>query len=125
MSTNLSATEKQLLELFWNAGKPLSRQELLERTEGRSWNPSSIHLILNSMISKNVIRITDVERRYGRTYEAIVTREDYLAQLVENALPEASPKDRLLHMVAALVRRDGISGETIQELEAFLAQQTR
>ncbi|MCR4598187.1 MAG: hypothetical protein K5678_04040 [Acetatifactor sp.] len=49
--------------LLWNEGRPLTREEILKGTEGRNWNPASIHQILNSMISKGVIRITDEEKK--------------------------------------------------------------
>lgn len=121
----LSNTERQIMELLWEEGKPLSRQDLLTKTEGRSWNPSSIHLILNSMISKGVIRITDTEKRYARTYEAVISLEDYLAHQLTSALPKKSNRDLLISTVSALVHRGGIDEATIQELENMLEEQRR
>lgn len=121
----LSNTERQIMELLWEEGKPLSRQDLLTKTEGRSWNPSSIHLILNSMISKGVICITDTEKRYARTYEAVISQEDYLAHQLTSALPKKSNRDLLISTVAALVHRGGIDEATIQELENMLEEQRR
>lgn len=83
----LSENEYGILELLWDSGKPLSRAEILKGTEGRTWNPASIHLILNSMLSKGVIAITDEGRKYGRTYEAVIGREEYLIEGIRRLLP--------------------------------------
>ena len=72
MAIRLSPNEQAIMELIWSAGRPLSRQEILEGTDGRSWNPASIHLVLNNMLSKGILRITDQTVRYGRTYGATI-----------------------------------------------------
>ncbi len=59
----VSSNEYKIMLLLWNEGRPLTREEILKGTEGRNWNPASIHQILNSMISKGVIRITDEEKK--------------------------------------------------------------
>lgn len=116
----LSHNEYLMMELLWREGRPLSRSELLKGTTGRNWNPSSIHLILNSMLSKGVIKITDEEKKYGRTYEAVLTQEDYLVQCVENGMPGKTDEERLLGVVAAFVKKSGITEEDIAELEEML-----
>lgn len=120
MNLQLSHNEYLMMELLWREGRPLSRSELLKGTTGRNWNPSSIHLILNSMLSKGVIKITDEEKKYGRTYEAVITQEDYMLQCVENGMPGKSNEERLLGVVAALVKKSGISEEDIVALEEIL-----
>jgi len=86
----VSKNEYKILSLLWESNKPLTRAEILEGTEGRNWNPSSIHLILNSMISKGVIKITDMEVKYGRTYEPCITYYEYLARSLQKIVPNKS-----------------------------------
>ena len=116
----LSKNEYWIMELLWNAEKPLSRQEILQGTEGRKWNPSSIHLILNSMLSKGVIKISDEEKRYARTYEAVISQEEYVAEYVAEGLPNTSRENQLRCVVNALVNQKGIDRKTIEELEEML-----
>lgn len=116
----LSQNEYRIMELLWNAEGSLSRAQILKGTEGRNWNPSSIHLILNSMISKGVIGITDETRHYGRTYEALISREDYTLRCMEEGMPGSSREEQLLRVVAALVKKEGISEEGIRDLEQLL-----
>lgn len=120
MNLQLSHNEYLMMELLWKEDRPLSRAELLKGTTGRNWNPSSIHLILNSMLSKGVIKITDEEKKYGRTYEAVITQEDYILQCVENGMPGKSNEEKVLGVVAALVKKSRISEEDIAALEEIL-----
>ena len=116
----LSKNEYWIMELLWNAEKPLSRHEILMGTEGRKWNPSSIHLILNSMLSKGVIKISDEEKRYARTYEAIISQEQYVAEYVAEGMPGTSTKNLLRYIVNAFVNHNEIDCETIEDLEELL-----
>lgn len=134
----LSSNEYLIMALLWRENRPLSRAELLKGTEGRNWNPASIHLILNSMLSKGAIRITDEEKKYGRTYEAVITKEDHMLQCIEEGMPEGTTEDKLMGainllskkadekklmgVVAALVDRSKIKEKDIESLEAILEE---
>lgn len=118
----VSHNEYIIMELLWRENRPLSRAEILKGTPGRNWNPASVHLILNSMLSKNLIKITDESKTYGRTYESIVSEEEYLRQCVDDSLPDKSNRDRLVGVVMALVNRDGIKEEDITNLEQMLSE---
>ena len=83
-----SSNEYKILSLMWREGKPITRADILRGTNGRNWNPASIHLILNSLISKGLIKITDEEKKYGRTYEPLVTYEQYLTNLLIESIPD-------------------------------------
>ena len=122
MNMQLSHNEYLIMELLWREGHPLSRSEILQGTVGRNWSSASIHLIINSMISKGVIKITDEEKKYGRTYEAVITQEDYLVQCIENGMPGKTDEERLLGVMTALVNRSGIREKDLAELEEILNQ---
>lgn len=121
----ISHNEYQIMELLWREQKPLSRADILRGTAGRNWNPASIHLILNSMLSKSVIKITDENKKYARTYEAVLTQEEYLCRCIEDSLPGKSNEDRLRAVVMALVNRDGIREEDVAMLEEILAEKRK
>ena len=101
----LSRNEYLIMSLLWREDRPLSRAEILKGTEGRDWNPASVHLILNSMLSKGAIRITDEEKKYGRTYEAVITREDHMIGCIEEGIPEGTTEEKLLDVFEALTKR--------------------
>lgn len=117
----VSRNEYLFMELFWKEKRPLSRAEILKGTAGRDWNPASIHLIINSMLSKKLIKITDEGKKYGRTYESIVTQEEYVRQFVDDCLPGKTNQQKLLDIVTALTNREGVSEKDIEDLEKMLA----
>lgn len=123
MKNPLSPNEFKIMQLLWKEGRPLSRPEIIELIPDRDWNPNSIHLILNNMIEKGVIRVegmTRCGRGYGRTYAATVDNLEYAVNLLKDATPEADPDERVLGVLKLLLA-DGVKPETVEELKSILA----
>ena len=89
----LSSNEYIILSLMWDEKRSITRAEILKGTEGRNWNPASIHLILNSMLSKGVIKITDETKTYGRTYEPTLTYDEYVVMVLKVNFPNKDEKE--------------------------------
>ena len=90
----LSKKEEEVMQLFWEAGQPLGRIDLLEMAAQRecSWKPNSIHILLNQLLEKNAICVAGFyqeSRRLGRSFEPTVTKEDYYTMQVAVAAGEA------------------------------------
>ena len=123
MKNPLSPNEFKIMQLLWKKGRPLSRPEIIELIPDRDWNPNSIHLILNNMIEKGVIRVegmTRCGRGYGRTYAATVDNLEYAVNLLKDATPETDPDERVLGVLKLLLA-DGVKPETVEELKSILA----
>ena len=43
INMRISENEYKIMQLLWDEGRPLTRAEILKGTEGRNWNPASIH----------------------------------------------------------------------------------
>lgn len=81
----LTKSEMEIMDVLWNEGKPLSRSDLLERNEEKSWKDSSVHILLNGLLQKNAIAEAGFVRRsktYGRTFVPTMTREEYFANTI-------------------------------------------
>ena len=81
----LTKSEMQIMDVLWESDIPLSRSDLLERSEQKSWKDSSVHILLNGLLQKRAIREAGFVKRsktYGRTFLPKLTREEYFAQLV-------------------------------------------
>ncbi len=117
-----SKKEKELMDIFWDAGAPLSRAEILERAEQRkcSWKPNSIHILVNSLLDKKAVQVAGFylsSRKLGRTFEPAITREQYAVMQVELAAGRARDEgvtspDKL---VAALID-DSADGASLDEM---------
>lgn len=123
---HISSNEFKIMELLWKENRPLSRAEILKGTEGRNWNPASIHLILNSMISKGTIRITDEGKKYGRTYEACFRQEEYVNEMLQDALPGKSDKELLTAVLDSFVYKDGkVSKRALADIQEYLNEKSK
>ena len=123
MKNPLSPNEFKIMQLLWKEDRPLSRPEIIEMIPDRDWNPNSIHLILNNMIEKGVIRVegmTRCGRGYGRTYAATVSNLEYAVNLLRDATPETNPDERVMGVLKLLLD-DGVKPETLKELKTILA----
>ena len=81
----LTKSEMEIMDVLWEAGEPLSRSDLLERSTEKSWKDSSVHILLNGMLQKNMIREAGFVKRsktYGRTFVPTMSREAYFAATV-------------------------------------------
>jgi len=91
---SLSKKETEVMEILWDAGEPLARQDFLARAVQRkcSWKPNSIHILLNSLLDKGAIQVAGFylnNRKLGRIFEPIVSREEYGVMQVRIALEKA------------------------------------
>ena len=81
----LTRSEMEIMDVLWDAGVPLSRADLLERSEEKTWKDSSVHILLNGLLAKGAIVEAGVVKRiktYGRIFAPTMTREEYYAQVV-------------------------------------------
>ena len=111
----LTKSEMQIMDVFWDAGKPLSRSDLLERSQEKNWKDSSVHILLNGLLQKEAIREAGYVKRsktYGRTFLPTMTREEYFARMVFSF----RHKPDIVGLMEALLKREDI---TDQELETI------
>ena len=59
----LTRSEMEIMDVLWEAGKPLSRADLLEHTEEKTWKDSSVHILLNSLLQKGAIQEAGLVKR--------------------------------------------------------------
>ena len=113
----LTKSEMEIMDVLWAAGEPLSRADLLTRSEGKTWKDSSVHILLNSMLKKELIREAGFVKRSktsGRTFGPTMTREEYFASMIFSF----RHKPQIVGLMEALLKREDI---TAQELEAIAA----
>ena len=81
----LTRSEMEIMDVMWAANVPLSRADLLERSEEKSWKDSSVHILLNGLLQKGAIREAGFVKRsktYGRTFLPTLSREEYFATTI-------------------------------------------
>lgn len=115
----LTRSEMEIMDVLWDSGVPLSRADLLERSEEKRWKDSSVHILLNGLLQKGAISEAGFVKRsktYGRTFAPMLTREEYFAQVVfcHRRKPD------VVGLFNALLSRDEITDEHIAQLRILL-----
>ena len=117
----LTKSEMEIMDVLWASDRPLSRSDLLERSEEKTWKDSSVHILLNGLLQKNAIREAGVVKRsktYGRTFEPTLTREEYFAVTIFSH----RHKPEIVGLIAALLKRQDITASDLEKIGALVAE---
>ena len=116
----LTKSEMQIMDVLWASDVPLSRSDLLERSEQKSWKDSSVHILLNGLLQKEAIREAGLVKRsktYGRVFAPTLTREEYFAATIFSH----RHKPEIQGLFRALLDRPEITGEDLAAISAMVA----
>ncbi len=120
----LTKSEMEIMDVMWAEAVPLSRADLLERSEEKSWKDSSVHILLNGLLQKGAIREAGFVKRsktYGRTFAPTLTREEYFATTIFSH----RHKPEIVGLFAALLKRKDITAEQLAQIEELIAQRKK
>lgn len=82
---DLTKSEENLMELFWNAQSPLTSVQIMEIAKGYSWNGNYLHVMLKSLQNKGMIEVCGLIQygnQYARQFKPSVTKSEYGAKLI-------------------------------------------
>ena len=119
----LTKSEMEIMDVLWEAGIPLSRADLLEHSEEKSWKDSSVHILLNGLLQKKAIREAGVVKRsktYGRTFLPTMTREEYFATTIFSHRHQPD----IVGLFEALLKREDSTGEDLKKIAELVAKKT-
>ena len=115
----LTKSEMQIMDVLWASDTPLSRADLLEQSENKSWKDSSVHILLNGLLKKKAICEVGFVKRsktYGRTFAPTLTREEYFATTIFSH----THKPQIVGLMEALLKRKDITPEQLEQIEALI-----
>lgn len=117
----LSKNEFEIMSLLWKENKPLSRTEIIELSPDKTWKPSSVHILLNSLLDKEAIQVDGFVRtgkNYGRTYSAALTQEEYATmQFTQNMPTDTNKNETLADFIAALIQKENVDKEVLNKVQ--------
>lgn len=117
----LTKCEMEIMDVLWESGKPLSRADLLAHSEDKTWKDSSVHILLNGLLQKGAIREAGLVKRsktYGRVFCPTMTREEYFVSTIFSH----RYKPDIVGLFDALLRRDDISAEAMNQIAGLVSQ---
>ena len=116
---DLTRSELEIMDVLWDSRSPLSRSDLLERSEEKTWKDSSVHILLNGLLQKGIICEAGFVKRtktYGRTFVPCITREEYYAQSVF----AHSHKPDVSGLFEAILKREEVTPVEIEKLRRMI-----
>lgn len=114
----LTKSEMEIMDVLWESDKPLSRADLLSRSEEKTWKDSSVHILLNSLLQKGAIAEAGLvcrSKTYGRVFSPTMTREEYFAMTIFSH----RHKPEIVGLIATLLRREDITPEQRAQIAAL------
>ena len=120
----LTKSEMEIMDVLWETGTPLSRADLLEHSEEKSWKDSSVHILLNGLLQKKAIREAGMVKRsktYGRTFLPTMTREEYFAMTIFSHRHQP----QIVELFAALLKREDITPDDLEKIKALVDQRSK
>ena len=117
----LTRSEMEIMDVLWESDKPMSRADLLARSEEKTWKDSSVHILLNGLLQKGAIREAGLVKRsktFGRVFSPTLTREEYFARTIfcHRRKPE------IVGLFAALLSREDITDEELAQIAGLVEQ---
>lgn len=115
----LTKSELEIMDVLWAADAPLSRSDLLERSEEKNWKDSSVHILLNGLLQKKAIQEAGFVKRsktYGRTFLPTMSREEYFARMIFSF----RHKPNIVGLVEALLKREDITEAELTAIEQLV-----
>ena len=114
----LPDSELELMMIIWDAGRPMSRNEIEEQLPGESQlSATTILSFLSRLQEKRFVQV----RKEGRNnvYEPLVRKEDYLKQ-ESRSIWKRLYQNSVGNFMAALGQGDELTDQDLDELQEFL-----
>lgn len=114
---NLSEADSIIMEILWRDGACSSAAILKEIEDKLNWSRQTVRTYLVRLVEKGLVGTKQVNKRTYQYYP-IVTREAYAADKTKTILNKYY--ESVPHMVAGIMKNDGISDAELDELESLL-----
>lgn len=122
----LTKSEHEIMNLLWHVDRPLTTSEIIEQSTDKTWKDSYIHLLINSLLDKGMIRaegFAKTTKNYARTFVAAVSEEAYAVQQIAGRKPLSTLS--VVSIVSALVEQAEEPSALIDAVERMLAEKRK
>ena len=121
----LTPYEKEVLDTLWKNEQALTAREIVNHCDDKSWKPSYIHIMLNSLLEKKLIKevgFKQATKNFARMYRPAMTKDEWMIyQLTE----EVKDQKVLKKYVLSEILKDTWEIKEIDELQAMLNERKR
>ncbi len=118
-NVNISDAEMRVMRIIWDAGKPMTSPEIIERLEGKDWKQNTILTLIKRLHEKHVLTLSDPDKQRNKAYVPALSESEYKKIQTHNFINKmfmGSAKG----MVATLFDDKDVYGEDLDEIREWL-----
>jgi len=129
----MNSKEESIMNIVWDYNKPITSVELLKLIGNEIGGTTAVYRVINSLLEKKILQVCGTARyktQYARQFEAVISREEYMAHMVLGNYKHKNNKNNknnknIAKVAMALVEEavaDEVDDELIQQLEDIIAE---
>lgn len=77
----LTKKELEMMDVLWGSETALTASEILKASTDKTWKDKSLHILINSLLQKNLIVVDGfkrMEKVYARSFIPAISQTDYI-----------------------------------------------
>lgn len=116
----ITNSEQEVLDLLWDTGEPLTSTEIVKMCVNRKWKPSYIHIMINSLLKKEMIKVAGFKqttKNFARIFEPTMTREQWNLFQIKK---EKSASGNILKEMLYSILKEEMDIETLDKLSDII-----
>lgn len=122
-NVTISDAEMEVMRIFWDAEKPLTSNEIIDRLNETKWNQSTILTLIKRLHEKGALTLSDPYRQRNKTYAAGISEGDYKKvqtfQFIDKVFAGSAKG-----MLATLFDSDGMTENELQQIKEWLDERS-
>ncbi len=123
---DLTPREEELMDMMWQANRPMSRAELRNMPVERSWKDNYLPVMLQALEKRGLIQVAGFVRE-GKTYARQFVPTWSKAELFAKSAAEHLEKDQLPQMLEAMAETSAgeLDTERLSNVMAALVRESK
>lgn len=101
----LTKKELEMMTVLWRSEIALTASEILKASTDRTWKDKSLHLMINSLLKKNLIVVDEfkkMEKVYARSFKPAISQTDYIWAHLTSGLEKKKRRDLIEEIIKNL-----------------------
>lgn len=98
----LTKKELEIMNVLWKSETALTASEILEASINRTWKNKSLHLLITSILDKNLIIVDGfkkTDRNYARAFKPTLNQYDYAWQKMTTGMD----KEKRINLITTII----------------------
>ncbi len=117
---DVSPAELEVMEIIWNAGKPVIITDIWQAVQGHDWTYQTVQTFVNRLHMKGFIEVVS-KRVRSFEYLPLLTRAEYVAEC-RGQLFDGTKGASIADFIRAMKKMGKCSAEDIAEIEKAIAE---